>query len=180
MDRGADPRCANGVGRKDGRRSRAAIESDSYRQLPYPRAGSKAAVRAVNPDQQLWLGAGRPPLGAARGHPGPALRTPRPGPPDTSGCWNHIAVCVEGGALAESADFCTRAFGLPRRSSEYVQIGEHGLDSTVVRSPSGEITKFDVAGAGTGAGGTTCKATSGFSGIAGPRWSGLRSYHTIT
>jgi 4-hydroxymandelate synthase len=53
---------------------------------------------------------------------------------------DHVAVCVEGGALADSADFYTSAFGLPRYSSEYVEIGEQGLDSIVVRSPSGGIT----------------------------------------
>lgn len=53
---------------------------------------------------------------------------------------DHVAVCVEGGVLADSADFYTRAFGLPRYSSEYVEVGEQGLDSIVVRSPSGGIT----------------------------------------
>jgi 4-hydroxymandelate synthase len=53
---------------------------------------------------------------------------------------DHVAVCVEGAALAESADFYTNAFGLPRYSSDYVEIGEQGLDSIVVRSPSGGIT----------------------------------------
>jgi len=53
---------------------------------------------------------------------------------------DHIAVCVEGGTLEESADFYGTAFGLPRYSSEYVEVGEQGLDSIVVRSPSGGIT----------------------------------------
>jgi 4-hydroxymandelate synthase len=53
---------------------------------------------------------------------------------------DHVAVCVEGGTLADSADFYTRAFGLSRYSSEYVELGEQGLDSVVVRSPSGGIT----------------------------------------
>jgi 4-hydroxymandelate synthase len=53
---------------------------------------------------------------------------------------DHIAVCVEGGALQESANFYGTAFGLPRYSSEYVDVGEQGLDSVVVRSPSGGIT----------------------------------------
>ena len=53
---------------------------------------------------------------------------------------DHVAVCVEGGTLAESADFYGTAFGLPRYSSEYVEVGEQGLDSIVVRSPSGGIT----------------------------------------
>ena len=53
---------------------------------------------------------------------------------------DHIAVCVEGGTLEQSADFYGTAFGLPRYSSEYVEVGEQGLDSIVVRSPSGGIT----------------------------------------
>jgi 4-hydroxymandelate synthase len=53
---------------------------------------------------------------------------------------DHVAVCVEGGTLANCADFYTSGFGLPRYSSEYVEVGEQGLDSIVVRSPSGGIT----------------------------------------
>ncbi len=53
---------------------------------------------------------------------------------------DHVAVCVEGGNLADSADFYTSAFGLSRYSSMYVEIGEQGLDSIVVRSSSGGIT----------------------------------------
>lgn len=53
---------------------------------------------------------------------------------------DHIAVCVDGGKLADSADFYSRAFGLPQYSTEYVDVGEQGLDSIVVRSPSGGIT----------------------------------------
>ncbi|MGH3166427.1 MAG: VOC family protein [Trebonia sp.] len=53
---------------------------------------------------------------------------------------DHVAVCVEGGSLADSADFYTNAFGLPRYSDEYVEVGEQGLDSIVVRSLSGGIT----------------------------------------
>lgn len=53
---------------------------------------------------------------------------------------DHVAVVVEGGTLADAADHYTRAFGLPRYSDEYVEVGEQGLDSIVVRSPSGGIT----------------------------------------
>jgi len=53
---------------------------------------------------------------------------------------DHVAVCVESGTLANCADFYTSGFGLPRYSSEYVEVGEQGLDSIVVRSPSGGIT----------------------------------------
>lgn len=53
---------------------------------------------------------------------------------------DHVAVCVAGGTLAESADYYTNGFGLLRYSSEYVELGEQGLDSIVVRSTSGGIT----------------------------------------
>lgn len=53
---------------------------------------------------------------------------------------DHVAVCVDSGTLAECADFYASGFGIPRYSSEYVEIGEQGLDSIVVRSPSGGIT----------------------------------------
>lgn len=53
---------------------------------------------------------------------------------------DHVAVCVEGGTLADSADFYADAFGLARYSSEYIQIGDQAMDSIVVRSPSGGIT----------------------------------------
>lgn len=53
---------------------------------------------------------------------------------------DHIAVCLEGGTLAEYADFYTAAFGLARYSSDYVEIGDQAMDSIVVRSLSGGIT----------------------------------------
>jgi 4-hydroxymandelate synthase len=53
---------------------------------------------------------------------------------------DHVAILVESGTLARYADFCTAAFGLARYSGEYIQIGEQGIDSIVVRSPSGGIT----------------------------------------
>jgi 4-hydroxymandelate synthase len=53
---------------------------------------------------------------------------------------DHVAVCVEGGTLVDCADFYTRAFGIPRYSSEYIQVGDQAMDSIVVRSPSGGIT----------------------------------------
>lgn len=61
-------------------------------------------------------------------------------PPGHIRLLDHVAVCVESGTLADCADFYTSGFGLPRYSSEYVEIGEQALDSIVVRSPSGGIT----------------------------------------
>jgi 4-hydroxymandelate synthase len=53
---------------------------------------------------------------------------------------DHVAVCVDSGTLPDCADFYTNGFGLSRYSSEYVEVGQQGLDSIVVRSPSGGIT----------------------------------------
>jgi 4-hydroxymandelate synthase len=53
---------------------------------------------------------------------------------------DHVAILVEGGTLTRWADFCTKAFGFVRYSGEYIQIGEQGIGSIVVRSPSGGIT----------------------------------------
>lgn len=53
---------------------------------------------------------------------------------------DHVAVCVDAGMLADCADFYTTAFGLPRYSSEYIEVGDQAMDSIVVRSPSGGVT----------------------------------------
>jgi 4-hydroxymandelate synthase len=53
---------------------------------------------------------------------------------------DHVAVCVDGGTLADCADFYTNGFGLPRYSSEYIEIGDQAMDSIVVRSPSCGVT----------------------------------------
>jgi 4-hydroxymandelate synthase len=53
---------------------------------------------------------------------------------------DHVAICLEGGSLADCADFYEAAFGLARYSSEYVDVGDQAMDSVVVRSPSGGVT----------------------------------------
>lgn len=53
---------------------------------------------------------------------------------------DHVAVCLEGGTLAEYADFYDAAFGLARYSSEYVDAGDQAMDSIVVRSQTGGVT----------------------------------------
>lgn len=53
---------------------------------------------------------------------------------------DHIAICVEGGSLATYDAFYRDAFGLSRYSSEYVDVGEHAMDSVVMRSSSGRVT----------------------------------------
>lgn len=56
------------------------------------------------------------------------------------GLLDHVAICLEGDALADHADAYLAAFGLARYSSEYVAVGDQAMDSIVVRSPSGGIT----------------------------------------
>lgn len=53
---------------------------------------------------------------------------------------DHVAICLEPGALADYADFYGDALGLARYSAEYVAVGDQGMDSIVVRSASGGIT----------------------------------------
>ena len=53
---------------------------------------------------------------------------------------DHVAVCVEGGTLAEWVRFYTDGFGLERYSSEFIEVGSQAMDSVVVRNPSGGIT----------------------------------------
>ncbi len=85
-------------------------------------------------------------LAASAGGELPAGRAwaPVPGaprrPPGHIQLLDHVAVCVESGTLADAADFYTSAFGLPRYSGEYIELGDQALDSIVVRSPSGSVT----------------------------------------
>jgi 4-hydroxymandelate synthase len=58
---------------------------------------------------------------------------------------DHVAICVPGGKLAEHVDFYKSAFGLARYSSEYIGLGDQGMDQIVVRSPSGGVTFTFVA-----------------------------------
>jgi 4-hydroxymandelate synthase len=53
---------------------------------------------------------------------------------------DHVAICVEADALQATAEFYGSAFELARYSAEYVELGEQGMDSVVVRSPSGWVT----------------------------------------
>lgn len=53
---------------------------------------------------------------------------------------DHVAICVEADVLQATAEFYGAAFGLARYSAEYVELGEQGMDSVVVRSPSERVT----------------------------------------
>ncbi|MEU9900761.1 4-hydroxyphenylpyruvate dioxygenase [Streptomyces phaeochromogenes] len=64
---------------------------------------------------------------------------------------DHIAVCLEGGSIPRYTDFYRDVFGMSPYSSEYVDVGEHAMDSTVVRNSSGGIT-FTLVAPDTGKG----------------------------
>jgi 4-hydroxymandelate synthase len=53
---------------------------------------------------------------------------------------DHAAVCVPPGELDATVAFHQRAFGFSVTFQEYIQIGEQGIMSKVVQSPSGGVT----------------------------------------
>ncbi len=53
---------------------------------------------------------------------------------------DHAAVCVPVGELDSTVDFYARAFGFTDIFQEYIGIGEQGMMSRVVQSPSGGVT----------------------------------------
>jgi 4-hydroxymandelate synthase len=53
---------------------------------------------------------------------------------------DHFALCVPAGRLAPTVRFCEEALGFRPIFREYIEVGDQGMDSTVVQSPSGEVT----------------------------------------
>jgi len=53
---------------------------------------------------------------------------------------DHAAVCVPAGELASTVAHYREAFGFQEIFSEYVEVGEQGMQSRVVQSPSGGVT----------------------------------------
>jgi 4-hydroxymandelate synthase len=53
---------------------------------------------------------------------------------------DHLAVCLPAGELAPTIQFYLDAFGFAQIFSEYVEIGEQGMESAVVQSRSGGVT----------------------------------------
>ncbi|BAJ32492.1 MULTISPECIES: 4-hydroxyphenylpyruvate dioxygenase [Kitasatospora] len=53
---------------------------------------------------------------------------------------DHVAICVPAGRLAESVRFCEAALGMRLIFGEYIEVGEQAMDSSVVQSPSGDVT----------------------------------------
>ncbi len=53
---------------------------------------------------------------------------------------DHVAICLPAGDLAKTVEFYERAYGFADIFQEYIDIGEQGMESTVVQSPSGGVT----------------------------------------
>ncbi|GAA1824632.1 4-hydroxyphenylpyruvate dioxygenase [Luedemannella flava] len=53
---------------------------------------------------------------------------------------DHAAICLPAGELHATVDFYTDAFGFGEIFSEYIEVGEQGMESRVVQSPSGGVT----------------------------------------
>ncbi|MFF0387203.1 VOC family protein [Kitasatospora sp. NPDC004615] len=67
------------------------------------------------------------------------------GAPETVGgdlldALDHVAICVPARRLAESVRFCEAALGMRLIFGEYIEVGEQAMDSSVVQSPSGDVT----------------------------------------
>jgi 4-hydroxymandelate synthase len=53
---------------------------------------------------------------------------------------DHAAVCLPAGQLLPTVRFYRDAFGFEEIFQEYIEVGEQGMDSKVVQSPSGGVT----------------------------------------
>jgi 4-hydroxymandelate synthase len=82
---------------------------------------------------------------SASGHeflPG-ALETehaPRPAEPELLRAIDHAAFCVPDGELEPTVRYYRKTFGFEPIFEEYVEVGEQGMFSQVVQSPSGAVT----------------------------------------
>ncbi|GGQ82685.1 VOC family protein [Kitasatospora griseola] len=66
--------------------------------------------------------------------------TPEPAGGDLLDALDHVAICVPAGRLAASVRFCEAALGMRLIFGEYIEVGEQAMDSSVVQSPSGDVT----------------------------------------
>ena len=53
---------------------------------------------------------------------------------------DHAAVCLPAGELDPTVRFYEDVFGFTEIFNEYIEVGEQGMESRVVQSPSGEVT----------------------------------------
>ncbi|KDN82327.1 4-hydroxyphenylpyruvate dioxygenase [Kitasatospora cheerisanensis] len=65
---------------------------------------------------------------------------PQPAGGELLDALDHVAICVPAGQLAAAVLFCEAALGMHRIFGEYIAVGEQAMDSSVVQSPSGDVT----------------------------------------
>jgi 4-hydroxymandelate synthase len=63
-----------------------------------------------------------------------------PEPPPLLHAVDHAAFCVPAGELESTVEYYRRVFGFQMIFEEYVEVGEQGMYSQVVQSPSGGVT----------------------------------------
>lgn len=68
------------------------------------------------------------------------LDVPAPETPDLLHAVDHAALCVEAGELDSTVGYYQRVFGFKLIFEEYIEVGEQGMHSQVVQSPSGGVT----------------------------------------
>jgi 4-hydroxymandelate synthase len=81
--------------------------------------------------------------GAAQFLPGLLDTSTAPGGPadgDLLHAVDHAAVCLPAGELDATVEYYQRAFGFDMIFQEYIEVGEQGMQSKVVQSPSGGVT----------------------------------------
>jgi 4-hydroxymandelate synthase len=72
--------------------------------------------------------------------------TPQPAQPAAEGgphlldAIDHVAACVPAGELDAITGFYERVLGFEQIFEEFIEVGEQGMNSKVVQSPSGEVT----------------------------------------
>lgn len=91
-------------------------------------------VQRDTPGGSFWPGA------IARRNHQPAALAPAPAWDDRLELVDHLAICLPAGRLAATVRFYQEAFGFDEIYSEYIEVGEQGMDSRVVQSPSGGVT----------------------------------------
>jgi 4-hydroxymandelate synthase len=72
--------------------------------------------------------------------PGATAATAAPAGADLLHAIDHIAVCLQPGELDPTVQYYERAFGFDMIFQEYIEVGEQGMQSKVVQSPSGGVT----------------------------------------
>ncbi|MDG6105684.1 4-hydroxyphenylpyruvate dioxygenase [Dactylosporangium aurantiacum] len=80
--------------------------------------------------------------GGERFLPGAIDEPARPAPTDADllHTIDHAAICLQAGELDETVRYYERVFGFGMIFQEYIEVGEQGMQSKVVQSPSGGVT----------------------------------------